>query len=81
MEVVDIMPNGKYDNLQETLEEDVEDADRVFEEDTLIPNEDIEIEINACCNEDEEENDAFAYTSHYQDCDIVVIWNIDDLSP
>ena len=41
MEVVDIMDDGEYDNLKETLEEVVEDDDRVFDEETLIPNKDI----------------------------------------
>ena len=38
MEVVDIMNDGNYDNIQETLEEDTKDDDKVFEE-ILIPNE------------------------------------------
>ena len=42
MEVVEIMADGKYDNLQENLEEHNEDYDRVFEEETLIPNEENE---------------------------------------
>jgi hypothetical protein len=70
MEVVDIMLDGQYDNLQETLEEEVEDDDRVFEEETLIPNEEIEREnVMHVINEDEEENEVDAYMIHDQDCD------------
>ena len=55
--------------LQETLEEDSEDDDRVFEEETLIPNEDVEREnVMHVTNEEEEENQVDAYTSD-QDCD------------
>ena len=55
MEVVDIMYDDKYGNLQENLEEYVEDDDRVFEEETLIPIEQIEREnIMYVKDEDEE---------------------------
>jgi hypothetical protein len=44
MDYVDIMVDGQCNSLQETLEEEVEDDDRVFEEETFICNEEIEIE-------------------------------------
>ena len=58
MEVVDIMANVQYDNLKETLKEGARDEDRVFEEDTLIPNyvigrENVSLHI---MNEDSNEN-------------------------
>ena len=70
MEVVDIMPNGKYNNLQETLEEVVEDDDRVIEEETLITKEDIGREnVLHASGEDDEENQEDLHRSD-QDSDL-----------
>ena len=88
MEYVDIMVDGKCNSLQETLEEEYEDNNRVvFEEETLISNEEVEIENVShgqenLLSEDDEENQADAYTSDH-DCDIDGNANIqdDDLSP
>ena len=76
MEVVDIIPDGKYVNLQETFEEVDEDDDGVFEEDILITNEEIGRE-NALhvIDEDEEENQVDADKSD-QDSDLAS--NVDD---
>ena len=70
MEVVDIMPDGQYDKLQETFEEVVEDDDRVIEEETFITNEEIGREnvSHASC-EDDEENQEDAHKSD-QDSDL-----------
>jgi len=77
------MPNGKYNNLQETLEEVVEDDDRVIEEENLITNEEIGRE-NAfhASGEDDEENQEDAHRI-YQDSDPGGNANDydDDLSP
>jgi hypothetical protein len=87
MEDVDIMPDGKYNTLQETLEEVVEDDDRVFEEEIVIPNEETERENvmhdqDNLLYEDEEENQVDAYMSD-QDCDLDgnADDHDDDLSP
>ena len=44
MQCVDTIVDGQCNSLPETLEEEVEDVDRVFEEETFLPNEEIEIE-------------------------------------
>jgi hypothetical protein len=88
MEYVDIMVDGQCNSLQETLEEDDEDDNRVvFEEETLIPNEENEIENvmhgqEDLLYEDDEENQTDAYTSDH-DCDLDGNANLhhdDDLS-
>ena len=69
MEVVDIMHDGQYNNLQETFEEVVEDDDRVIEEETLITNEEIGREnVLHALGEDGEENKEDSHKSH-QDSD------------
>lgn len=87
MEYVDIMVDGQCNSLQETLEEETEHGDRVFEDETLIPNEETEIEniVHGQDNimyEDNEENQEDVYTSD-QDCDLDDHANDhgDDLSP
>lgn len=76
MEVVDIMPDGHYVNLQETFKEVDEDDDEVFEEEILITNEEIVREnVLHVTYEDEEENQADADTS---DHDSNLVGNIDD---
>jgi len=87
MEDVDIMPNGKYNNLQETLEEVDKDGDRVFEQNIVIPSEEtkrdnpMHDQYNALY-EDEEENQADAYTSdQYYDLDGNTYDHDDDLKP
>ena len=65
MEVVDIMDNVQYDNLKETFKEGARDEDRVFEEETLIPNEEIvreNVELHVTY-EDDDEYKVDAYTS------------------
>ena len=44
MQCVDIMVDGKCNSLQETLEDEVEDGNRVFEDETFLPNEESEID-------------------------------------
>ena len=44
MQCVDIMVDGQCNSLQETSEEEDEDVHRVFEEETFLPNEELEIE-------------------------------------
>jgi hypothetical protein len=83
MEVVDIMPDGKYNNLQETFKEVVEDDDRVIEEDTLITNKKIGREnLLHASGEDDEGNQEDA---HKSDQDFDPSGNADhyddDLSP
>lgn len=68
MEYVDIMVDRKCNSLQETLEEEYKDCDRLFEDESLIPNEETEIEniIHGHGNiiyEDNEGNEADVYTS------------------
>ena len=79
----------KSTSLQETLEEEAEDDNRVgFEEETLIPNEEIEIENDMhgqgnLLYDDNVENEADVYMSD-QDCDLdgnVNHDDDDDLSP
>jgi len=65
MEYVDIMLDGQYNILQETLEEAIEDDDRAFEEEIVIPNEEFERENvmhdqDNLLYEDVEENQANA---------------------
>jgi hypothetical protein len=88
MEYVDIIIDEQCTSLQETLEEEVEDYNRVvFEEETLIPNEETEIKNvmhgrKNLLDEDDGENEAYAYTSDH-DCDLDGNANHDDddLSP
>ena len=64
MEVVDIMLDGKYNNLQETLEEGNEDDNMVFEEETLILYVEIERDnVMHVTYEDVDENEVDAYMS------------------
>ena len=59
MEVVNVMPDGQFVNLQETFEEVDEDDERVIEEDILISNKEIEREnVLHVTKEDDEENQA-----------------------
>ena len=44
MEYIDIMVNGKCNGLQKTLEEEAKYGNKVFEDKTLILNEEIKIE-------------------------------------
>ena len=87
MEYVDIMVDGKCNSLQETLEEEEDENIVVIEEETLIPNEETGIENithgqENLLYEDDEENQANAYTSD-NDRDLDGNANIhdDDLSP
>ena len=87
MEYVDIMVDGQCNSLQETLEEESEDGDKVFEDEALIPSEETELEniIHGQDNimyEDNEGTQADVYTSD-QDCDLDDHANDhdDDLSP
>jgi len=89
MEYADIMFDEQSTSLQETLEEEAEDDNSAgFEEETLIPNEETEIENDMhgqgnLLYEDNGENEADAYTSD-QDCDLDGNANHsddDDLSP
>ena len=64
MEVVDIIPEAKYNNLQETFEEVAKDDDRVIEEETLITNKEIGREnVLHASSEDDEENKEDAHKS------------------
>ena len=76
MEVVDIMPDGQYDKLQETFEEVVEDDDRVIEEETFITNKEIGREnvSHASCEDDEENQE----DAHKSDQDSDLSGNADD---
>ena len=81
------MVNGQCNCLQETLEEEVEDGNRVFEEEIFLSIEEPEIENvmhgqENLLYEDDEEDQADAYTSD-QDCDLDgnANDNDDDLSP
>jgi hypothetical protein len=83
MEYVDIMVDEQCTSLQETLEEEVEDDNRVvFEEEIFIPNEEAEIE-NVMHDQENDlykgdgENEADAYTSDH-DCDLDGNANHDD---
>lgn len=83
MEYVDIMVDEQCTSLQETLEEEAEDDNRVlYEEETLIPNEEAKIENvmhdqENVLYEDDGENEADAYTND-QDCDLDGNANHDD---
>ena len=74
MQCVDTIVDGQCNSLQETLEEEAEDVDRVFEEETFLPNEELEIENvmhgqENLLYEDNDEDEADAYISD-QDCDL-----------
>ena len=74
MQCVDMIVDGQCNSLQETLEEEAEDVDRVFEEETFLPNEELEIENvmhgqENLLYEDGEEDEVYSYTSD-QDCDL-----------
>jgi hypothetical protein len=71
MEVVNVMPDGQFVNLEEILEEvDEDNNEGLFEEEILITNEEIERgNVLQVTNEDEEENEADADTSD-QDYDL-----------
>ena len=74
MQCVDMMVNGQCNSLQETLEEEAQDVHRVFEEETFLPNQELEIENimhgqENLLYEDGEEDQEDVYTSH-QDCDL-----------
>lgn len=76
------MLDGKYNNLQETLEEGNEDDNMVFEEETLILYVEIERDnVMHVTYEDVDENEVDAYMSD-QDCDLDgnAYDNYDDLS-
>ena len=86
MQCVDTIVDGQCNSLQETLEEEVEDVDRVFEEETFLPNEELEIENvmhgqENLLYEDDEEDEPDAYISD-EDCDLYgnANDNDDDLS-
>lgn len=57
MEVVDLIPDGQYINLQETFEEVDEDDDGLFQEDILITSEETVREnvLHAIDDDDEED--------------------------
>ena len=74
MQCVDVIVDGKCNSLQQTLDEVAEAGHRVFEEETFLPNEELEIENvmhgqENILYEDGEEDQAYAYTSD-QDCDL-----------
>ena len=77
MEVVNVMPDGQFVNLQETFEEvDEDNYEGLFEEEILITNEEIERgNVLQVTNEDEEENRVDADTS---DQDSNLARNADD---
>ena len=81
------MVDGQCNSLQETLEEESKDGDRVFEDEALIPNEETELEniIHGQDNimyEENEGNQEDVYTSdQYCDLDDHANDHDDDLSP